>query len=584
MLSFRNIFSAIWYAWNLRNLGQVLLVFLGGLFFLLGGAYYASRDRLSDLPESIDLNAAHDLIQGTSPRYVQLSAAPDFSKRIFRTGNWAPFWGNCPPDEVREFNAADIADIDLGRMLGCRVVLSGRVDMGKARTVRFPANAELKDAMTVSLVPVQGTGERVWIRSEALEGRAVNMNSWQHQEAFSGILSTYPQALGALPKGLATQSQYQLPHLPDAYVICPHTPYSGESLAYFTRQYWVPVKASDNLFLWTSADAEPLFDGVIKGVLMPLALTDYKARDRCFAHFEAVTGQALPERFGIIEYQTAEGFNRKLSGYSGIFLVFGILWTICGLSGIVLYIMAPGLIYEAWKRALKALFIWPAGGQTRAESTKERAVLQGAESRARPENGAMKPDGYHPLMTPFSSLSGPEPPKPRRDMGEAFQSLRTFSPQEKEVYLSFIQDFTHPNNPDAGLVLVGHGGEMAEAEAALFRAGQRHPGLAMKVLSVNQAPLVRTKAPRPETLEHFHMRAGDYVVLSHAPTAPRRHRVVVRSVVAGSSVGNRQKAETALCAQEVFAIMGRVFLIGDSENGPCQRMNKNPGSTLMNPL
>lgn len=582
MASFRNIFHVIWYAWNIRNLGQVLFVFLVGLFFLLGAAYYASRDRLSNTPESIDLDAAHRFVQGASPHHVKLSATPDFSSRIYRTGIWAPFWGNCPPDEIHELDAAETAHMDLDRLLGCRVVLSGRVNIGEARTIRWPSHAQLKDATTVSLVTVQGTRKRIWIRSEVVKGGAVNMTPWQRQTTFSGILASYPQALSALPKGLATQSRYQLPNLPNAFVICPHTPYSDESLTYFASHYWVPVKESNNLFLWTSTEAEPLFDGVIDGVLMPLSSRDYKARDRCFAHFEAVTGQALPERFGIIEYPTAEAFNRKLSGYSGIFTIFGILWVVCGLTGVVLYIVAPGIIFDAWKQALNALSIRPTKRQDKAETTKKRIGMHGKKSNSNSKDEAMAPEGYHPFMTPSSSPAEPDLPKSRVDMSAAFRTLRELDCRERQIYLTFIQDFMHPNNPDAGLVLVGCNEDMAAAEKALYRQGQRHPGLVMKTLAVNQAPLVRTKDPRPETLEDFDMRAGDYVILSHAPSVRRLQRMVVRAVFGGTSVDSLKRAETVLRAQKVFAIMGRVFLIGDSEHGPCQRMIKKFGSTLMN--
>lgn len=583
MASFRNIFHAIWYAWNIRNLGQVLFLFLGGLFFLSGAAYYASRDRLSNTPESMDLDGAHRLVLGASPRYVRLSAEPDFSFRIYRTGAWAPFWGNCPPDEIHELDVADTAHMDLERLVGCRVEFSGRVDMGEARTVRSPSHAQLKDATTVSLVPIQGTRKRIWIRSEVVKGGAVNMTPWQHQTNFSGILATYPQALSALPKGLATQSRYQLPSHPKAFVICPHTPYSDESLAYFRSHYWVPVKESNRLFLWTSAEAEPLFDGVIDGVLMPLSSSDYKARDRCFTHFDTVTGKELPERFGIIEYPTAEAFNRKLSGYSGIFLIFGILWTVCGLTGIVLYIVAPGIIYDAWKQALSALSIGPAKRQDMAEITKKRVGMHENRSNSKSKNHKMAPESYHPLMAPSASPAEPDPPKPRMDLVVAFRSLRDLDCRERQVHLSFIQDFLHPNNPDAGLVLVGYNEDMLAAEKALYRQGQRHPGLVMKTLAVNLAPLVGTKGFRHGSLEQFDMRAGDYVIVSHAPSARRLQRMVVRAVLGGSSADSRKKAESVLRAQKVFAIMGRVFLIGDSEHGPCQRMIKKSGSTLMNP-
>ena len=565
MPTFKKVFSAIWYAWNLRNLGQVLFVFVGGLFFLFGAAYYGTRDRLPTRPEDIDLAAAHELVAGSTPRYVRLSAEPDFSKKIYRTGAWAPFWGNCPPDEIHEIDADDDGMDDLRDLLGCAVTLSGRLDIGEARTVRWPQYSAEGDIRTVALAPVTGTDQGLWVRSEVVSGAAIDLLSWQAETTFSGILATYDQALAGLPAGLSEYARQVLPARPEALVVFPDEPYTGESLAYFIRHIWVPVKGSDRVFYHTTTDRETDPGHTITGVLVPLALTDYQARNRSYDHFATVTGHPLPERIGVIEYPTAQAYNDRLSGYSGIFMIFGAMWTMFGLIGIALYIVAPGLIFNAWKRSWHQL----------------KSGRPSSEEKPAPPASPEPPD-YHPLMAPFSSLEPiPEDRAPKPDMRAAFKALWSVDPSEKDLYLAFIQDFSHPDNPDSGLRLISLDPDITVPENELINSGQRYPGLAIHLLNIRKAPLGGVNEARPKTPAAFGLRAGDYVVLCHAAAPRLLQRVVITAVFDGTRDLAREAAESALKTQPLFSLMGRIFLIGDSENGPCQALIKTADSSLL---
>ena len=629
MASFKRTFSSIWYGWNWSSLAQVLFIFFGGLFFLFGAAYYGTRDRLPSTPRAIDLADARELVEGSKPCYVQLAAEPDFSKKIYRTGIWNPFWGNCPPDEIWDISADQVAAGDLRSLLGCAVDLSGRVDVADARTVRWPPQAIASEIKTVSIAPIHGTDELIWVKSTVAQGPTIDFSAWQTSPSVTGVLATYDQALATLPSGFYEYARQLLPVRPGAFVVCPDEPYTGESMTFFSTHFWVPVKGSDRLFLWTTADQEPGYGKIITGVLTPMAMTDHEARNRCYAHFETVVGSPLPERIGIVYYPTAQAYNDKLSGYSGIFMIFGVLWTILGLSGILLYIIAPGLISGAWQH----LGLNPPGPKTRKRKLADiepippkpapKARSTGANGQkpvppvqnhsagksskpvqpvrppkkssttvpapGQPEAGPPARESvehdFHPLMAPFSSLEPVlEDPPPGPVLDAVFKDLRAANPAERERYLAFVQDFSHPNNPDSGLCLISCDENKAAVEDALINAGQRHPGLAVHLLAINRSRFSCTNQIPPPTPAAYDLRAGDYVILCHAPSPQLVQRVVITAVFDGLENTARDQAETALDREKFYSLMGRVFLIGDSENGPCQGLTKKSGSTLLRPL
>jgi hypothetical protein len=61
-------------------------------------------------------------------------------------------------------------------------------------------------------------------------------------------------------------------------------------------------------------------------------------------------------------------------------------------------------------------------------------------------------------------------------------------------------------------------------------------------------------------------------------------RTVIGAVFDGIEEDTRRRAEAALYRQKNFALMGRVFIVGDSENGPCGALTRQAGSTLLKPL
>ena len=108
MVDWNRVFTTTWYVTHWRTLGMLICILVGGLFFLTGSVYYGTRDRLPDRPEWVDLDKAHRLLSSSAPRYIRLTARPDLSRRIYRTGVWSAFWGNCPPDEEVLIDAREV--------------------------------------------------------------------------------------------------------------------------------------------------------------------------------------------------------------------------------------------------------------------------------------------------------------------------------------------------------------------------------------------------------------------------------------------------------------------------------------------
>lgn len=73
------------------------------------------------------------------------------------------------------------------------------------------------------------------------------------------------------------------------------------------------------------------------------------------AHFTVITGEPLPIRYGIIQYRTAKEYNNAEIGAGWPIILFGALIAGAGLLGLMVYIMARGFIFDAWKREVESV-------------------------------------------------------------------------------------------------------------------------------------------------------------------------------------------------------------------------------------
>jgi hypothetical protein len=154
MARLNHFVHAYWYGLRWPHFARMLAILGFGLFLLGGGVVRLMGPSLPDQPQRLELDAVMNLLGQPSPRHVTFEARLDFSKKIYETG-WVPYWGNCPPSEIRRLPPGDAGALD--RLVGCRVSVAGPLKpAGRVGT-------EEQGRRTLAEVP--GTGGRLWPRS-----------------------------------------------------------------------------------------------------------------------------------------------------------------------------------------------------------------------------------------------------------------------------------------------------------------------------------------------------------------------------------------------------------------------------------
>lgn len=163
------------------------------------------------------------------------------------------------------------------------------------------------------------------------------------------------------------------------------------------------------------------------------------------------------------------------------------------------------------------------------------------------------------------------------------QRLVDFNPGEA-LYITFIQDFLHPRNPEGALRLIATCDKQEAAENALYSAGQRHPGVIFKIKSTNEKFFHESTLPLIQRINEYKLHLYDYAVLCHAPSKFLLERFSITTVYEGSNQDSCQKAAADILKLHRFALMGQVLLMGDSEHGPCSGIVKNKKDGLLRPI
>lgn len=339
MSRFRQFFGAFWYAARWPHLARMLFIILSGLFLAGGGAILLTRPHLPDKPERLGFDAVMSLLGESSPRYVEFEAGLDFSKKIYDTG-WVPYWGHCPSAEIHPLPPREAPSSAFEKLVGCRVTLTGPLKPAGRLAVR-------KEQRVLAELP--GTKVRILVASEAFKEGDSREAQWLAKGSYGGVLSTYEHAMVAWQAGKAA------PNAASFIIHDGSDRFSDEkSRAQRSSYFWVPVKGSrQSMFVRATPELEKSFTGSIAGVLQPLERSDPKTRNRGYGHFSVVTGQALPARYGLVQYRTAKEYNDAEIGVGWPFAMFGALIAAAGLAGLVVFIAAPGLIFDAWKRAFE---------------------------------------------------------------------------------------------------------------------------------------------------------------------------------------------------------------------------------------
>ena len=348
---------ALWYGGRWIHLARGL-AFLGlGLLLAVGGIAMLIKPALPDTPQRVDLAAALALLDGGSPRHLAFQGELDFSRRIYWTGS-LPYWGHCPPEEIRELAAADLDRLE--HFLGCRVKIRGEASGSSPQRLTRSAGQGEQAARDVHIAftPIDGTDGRLWAKSDSFtEGDAYEA-AWAGRTEFTGVLAPLDRVLNSLPPGFPRALRAAGRRGSAALVILAGRDnfYDEKTLRDYGSHSWVPVKGSGNsIFVWVPRGIEQGSSGTITGVLEPRLRSDYRTRSKGYADFSIVTGEAVPERYGLILHRTAKDYNEAEIGRGWPILLAGALIAAAGLFIVALYLMAPKLIHEAWAQAIRSI-------------------------------------------------------------------------------------------------------------------------------------------------------------------------------------------------------------------------------------
>lgn len=358
-MSLRYAWYAFWYAFRSPYLARMLFIAGCGLFLVVGSLLLLMQPKLPDTPRRLEFSQVMELLEKASPQYVSFKADLDFSKKIYYTG-WVPYWGRCPPDQVHQLPSADAPASEFRKLAGCRVMVKGSINLNGIYRLTEDAARNEKAAQRKQriLAPLNGAKERISVMSEPWPEGDPRETQWLNKTAFAGVVATYEQAMNELPTNYRRSNSPGARSRPDALVIYDGSDtFSDEKLRERrSTHYWVSVTASGNsIFVWMARGSENNFDGFITGVLQPRERSDYKTRNKGYAQFSVVTGESLPARYGVIQYRTAKEYHDVVIGVGWPMLLFGWIAASVGILGLILYIVAPKLIFEAWKKAFESV-------------------------------------------------------------------------------------------------------------------------------------------------------------------------------------------------------------------------------------
>jgi hypothetical protein len=244
---------------------------------------------------------------------------------------------------------------------------------------------------------------------------------------------------------------------------------------------------------------------------------------------------------------------------------------ICGIADIIFYIIAPGIIFNAWKQALgKRWFMQKKPveepSHNAAEQPDQKAQALPAEPDIRPD------DGLWMQLSLSGTQQGNHGPDIRSGALLLLKRLGSLK-QGDALYAVFVQDFYHPANPEGAFLAIGCYDSAEEAEAALMNSGQREPGLAVQVLSANHKPPEDGFVP-PPSLEEYEVRTHNCIILCHAPSRTKAERFVVSFVQSGIDKLEPADAQAELRGCRFMSMFCRVCAVGDSEHGPCAELRR----------
>ncbi len=552
MWSPRTFYRVLWYSTHGMELARVLFVLAMALLFVAGGIAWSLRPPVEAEPVAFTPTDAARLRDGDPPRLVRVAAELEPRLRIYRSGGPVPYWSRCPPSRVVELDPGELAPATADRWLGCRVTVADSLAdaVRNGRLTRLETQVETPEGVARwrrLIAPLEAYGPGVYVASPQLRADSTDAEAWLDRTRFTGLVAPATAFRDRVAReGYRNVSSTWLAGESRHVVVTADIDQPERAVELFSASAWAPVAGFGTRLLVEVGPAMPVAPGrPIVGVLETLAATDPEAGE--LLGLSLLLGEPLPEVFGVIRTASADAFNERREGTARLFIILGLLGAAAASGAVALWIVGPGLIYDAWRRAFEEL----------------EAIRTDAGSPGRPI-GVRRSDL---LGVGVAASSSPISPAPRQEVSATDVVARS-SPTIPR-FLVLVQDVSSPAG-SGGWCLWRLRDDLDAAADDAANSGQRFPCLVVELLGRSD----RRAVSQDEGLPAYSAFCGDLLLLRHSPRALERDRFVLVDILDGSEPDAAERTMARLDQEHVLALAVRFHLADDSEHGPTMGVEK----------
>lgn len=559
MWSPRTFYRVLWYSTHGMELARVLFVLAMALLFVAGGIAWSLRPPVEAEPVAFTPTDAARLRDGDPPRLVRVAAELEPRVRIYRSGGPVPYWSRCPPSRVAELSPGELTPDTADRWLGCRVTVAGSLAdaVRNGRLTRLETQVETPTPEGVArwlrlIAPLEAYGPGVYVASPQLRADGTDAEEWLDRTRFTGLVAPATAFRDRVAReGYRDVSSTWLAGESRHVVVTADIDQPERAVELFSASAWAPVSGFGTRLLVKVGPAMPVAPGgPIVGVLETLSATDPEAGE--LLGLSLLLGEPLPEVFGVIRTASADAFNERREGIARLFIILGLLGAAAASGAVALWIVGPGLIYDAWMRAFEEL----------------EEIRTNAGSPARPAGGRSDLLGVAASPGPVNHTPPRQPVSATDEVADSTSTAPRF--------LALVQDVSSPAGGGAWcLWRVRDDLDTAADDAA--NSGQRFPCLVVELLGRSG----RRTVSQDEGLPAYSAFRGDLLLLRHSPRALERDRFVLVDVLDGSEPDAAERARVWLDREHVLAMAVRLHLADDSEHGPTVAVEKSADSPVV---
>ncbi len=240
----------------------------------------------------------------------------------------------------------------------------------------------------------------------------------------------------------------------------------------------------------------------------------------------------------------------------------------CGLLGIILHCLTPRFILRAWVLT----------GEKLAEISSPPSDTRPPEKPAAAATVANTVPSMYQPPDHLDTLANTPRQKPAAECNILKRLHEHAGNPGGEVYLSLIQDFMKIHNTDGAYRALGMYKDSDKALKRLMKAGQRHPGMVVKVRACSVHVPARSDF---NGLDTCRAAPRDLVVLSLLPAGRDHGRFCISAAIDAFSENTRERADAVLDRQPVFSVLACICVIDDSEHGPYAALQKDPEAPII---